>query len=85
MKTVPLNKAPTRLNEIFDDAQSGSPVLLVRNGEIAKLEKVEPPTFGGDPQLIEDMLLKAVRSDHREWTLEDLNDIARRVRERRAE
>jgi hypothetical protein len=83
MKTVPLNEAPTRLNEIFDDAQSGSPVLLVRNGEVAKLEKVEPPTFGGDSQLIEEMLLQAVRSEHREWTPEDLNDIARRVRERR--
>ncbi len=83
MKTVPLTEAHARIDEIFDDAQSGSPVLLVRGGQVAKLERVEPREFGGDMQTLENMLLDAVRGPHADWTPKDLEDIARRVQERR--
>jgi antitoxin (DNA-binding transcriptional repressor) of toxin-antitoxin stability system len=83
VKTIPLNEAQTRLDEIFEDAQAGSPVLLVRNGQVAKLERVEPPEFAGDMPTLESMLLDAVRSQHADWTPQDLEDIARRVREQR--
>jgi PHD/YefM family antitoxin component YafN of YafNO toxin-antitoxin module len=83
VKTISLSEAQTRLDEIFEDAQAGSPVLLIRNGQVAKLERVEPPEFGGDKQTLEKMLLDAVRSEHADWTPQDLEDIARRVRERR--
>ena len=85
MKTVPLNEAPSRLNELFADAQAGSPVLLVNGGQVAKLERIEPPKFGGDVRTLENMLLDAVRGPHADWTAQDLEDIARRVRERRGE
>ena len=84
MKTVTLADAPARLQEIFEEAQSGSPVLLVRGGEAVKLERVEPREFGGDAAALEKMLLEAVRAPHEPWTKADLEDIARRVRERGA-
>lgn len=85
MKTVTLTEAQSRLNQLFDEAQAGSPVLLVRDDQIAKLERVEPPEFGGNRQVLENMLLEAVRGPHADWTPHDLEDIARRVRARRAE
>jgi hypothetical protein len=48
VKTIALNDAHSRLDELFEDAQAGSPVLLVRGGEVAKLERVAPPEFGGN-------------------------------------
>ena len=85
MKTIALSEAQTCLGELFEDAQDGSPVLLVRGGQVAKLERVEPAEFGGDVRLLENMLLDAVRGRHADWTSQDLDDIARRVRERRGE
>ena len=85
MKAIALNEAQAHLDELFEDAQAGSPVLLVRGGEVAKLERVEPPEFGGDLVTLEKMLLEAVEGPHAEWTPQDLEDIARRVREKRGE
>ena len=85
MKSIALNEAGARLAELFENAQSGSPVLLVRGGEVAKLERVEPPEFGGDLETLEKMLVDAVEGTHPEWTPQDLEDIARRVREKRGE
>lgn len=85
MKTVPLSEAQSSLTQLFDEAQAGSPVLLVREDQVLKLERVEPPEFGGDRRTLESMLLDALRSPHEDWTPQDLEDIARRVRARRAE
>jgi len=85
VKSIPLNEAPPRLEELFEDAQAGSPVLLVRGGEVAKLERVAPPEFGGDAAILEKMMVDAVEGPHPEWTPQDLQDIARRVREKRNE
>jgi hypothetical protein len=85
MKAVALNEAQSRLDELFEDAQAGSPVLLVRGGEVAKLERVAPPEFGGDLATLEKMLVDAVESPHPEWTPQDLEDIARRVRAKHGE
>ncbi len=84
MKAIALNEARSNLDKLFEDAQAGSPVLLVRGGEVAKLERVEPPEFGGDVATLEKMLLDAVQGPHAEWTPQDLEDIARRVHERRS-
>lgn len=83
MKAVALNEAQTNLDKLFEDAQAGSPVLLVRGGQVVKLERVEPPEFGGDLPTLEKMLVDAVQGPHAEWTPNDLEDIARRVREKR--
>ena len=85
MKAIALNEAQSCLNELFEDAQAGSPVLLVRGGEVARLQRVEPAEFGGDLTDLEDMLVKAVQGPHPEWTPQDLEDIARRVRLKRQE
>jgi hypothetical protein len=85
VKALALNEAQSRLDELFEDAQAGSPVLLVRGGEVAKLERVAPPEFGGDLGMLERMLLDAVEGPHPEWTPRDIEDIARRVREKRGE
>ena len=85
MKAIALNEAQSCLNELFEDAQAGSPVLLVRGGEVARLQRVEPAEFGGDLTALEDMLVKAVQGPHPEWTPQDLEDIARRVRLKRQE
>ncbi len=85
MKTISLTEAQSRLAELFEDAQAGSPVLLVKRGEVAKLERVTPPEFGGDLATLERMLLDAVKGPHSDWTPQDLEDIARRVREKREE
>ena len=79
MKAIALNEAHSRLDQLFEDAQAGSPVLLVRGGEVAKLERVAPPEFGGDPATLERMLLDALEGPHPEWTPQDLADIARRI------
>jgi hypothetical protein len=52
---------------------------------VAKLERVAPPEFGGDAATLEKMLVDAVEGPHPEWTPQDLDDIARRVREKRGE
>ena len=85
MRAIALNEAQSCLNELFEDAQAGSPVLLVRGGEVARLQRVEPAEFGGDLTDLEDMLVKAVQGPHPEWTPQDLDDIARRVRLKRQE
>jgi len=85
VKAIPLNEAQSRLDKLFEDAQAGSPVLLVRGAEVVKLERVEPPEFGGDIATLEKMLVDAVQGPHAEWTPQDLEDIARRVREKRRE
>ena len=85
MKAIALNEAQSRLHELFEDAQAGSPVLLVRGGEVAKLERVAPPDFGGDLATLEKMLVEAVEGPHSEWTPQDLEDIARRVRAKQNE
>jgi hypothetical protein len=85
VKTVALADVPARLEEIFDDVQSGAPVLLVRGGEVVKVERVEPREFGGDVANLETMLLDAVRGPHAPWTPAELEDIAQRVRGRRVE
>ena len=79
MKSVPLDEAGSKLDQLFDEAQAGSPVLLRRGDQMVKLERVEPPDFGGDIETLETMLLDAVRGPHAEWTPKDLEDIARRV------
>ena len=58
MKAIALDEARSRLDELFEDAQAGSPVLLVRGGELAKLERVAPPEFGGDLAALERMLIE---------------------------
>jgi hypothetical protein len=68
MKTIALNEAPSRLDELFEDAQAGSPVLLVLGGEVAKLERVAPPEFGGDAATLERMLVDAVEGPHANYT-----------------
>ena len=60
-------------------------MLLVRGGEVAKLERVEPPQFGGDLATLEKMLVDAVEGSHAAWTPKDMEDIARRVRQQRSE
>jgi hypothetical protein len=85
VKAVPLEEAQVLLGKLFEDAQAGSPVLLVRGGEVARLERVEPRDFGGDLATLEKMLLDAVEGPHAEWTPRDLEDIARRVREKHEE
>jgi hypothetical protein len=85
VKAIALNEAQSRLDELFQDAQAGSPVLLVRGGEVAKLERVEPREFGGDLATLERMLVEAVEGPHPEWTPQDLEDISRRVQAKRAE
>ena len=85
MKTVPLTEAQTDLERIFEEVHSGSPVLLVRGADVVKIERVEPPEFGGDAQILENMLLEAVRGPHAKWTPQDLDDIARRVRARKGQ
>jgi hypothetical protein len=85
VKAIALNEAQSSLDKLFEDAQAGRPVLLVRGGEVAKLERVEPPEFGGDIGTLEKMLVNAVEGPHAEWTPKDLEDIARRVREKRSE
>ncbi len=80
MKAIALNEAHLRLDQLFEDAQAGSPMLLVRGGEVAKLERVAPPEFGGDLAVLERMIVEAVEGPHPEWTPQDLEDIARRVR-----
>jgi hypothetical protein len=85
VKTIALKEAQLRLDKLFEDAQAGSAVLLVRGGEVAKLERVEPPQFGGDLGTLEKMLLEAVQGPHAPWTPQDLEDIARRVRDKRSE
>jgi hypothetical protein len=83
MKAIALKEAQSNLDKLFEDAQAGSPVLLVRGGEVVKLERVEPAQFGGDMATLEKMLVDAVQGPHAEWTPQDLEDIARRVRENR--
>jgi len=83
VKTVTLTEAQGRLDQLFDQAQAGCPVLLVRDDQVAKLERVEPPAFGGDMRTLENMLLEAVRGPHEDWSPQDLEDIARRVRDRK--
>jgi hypothetical protein len=85
MKAIALNEAQSRLDELFEDAQAGSPVLLVRGGEVAKLERVAPPEFGGNLATLEKMLVDTVEGPHPEWTPQDLEDIARRVRAKQRE
>ena len=85
MKTVTLSEAESHLDQLFDEALAGSPVLLVREDQVAKLERVEPPEFGGGRGTLENILLNAVRGPHADWTPQDLEDIARRVRSRRGE
>jgi len=85
VKAIALNEAQSNLDKLFEDAQAGFPVLLVRGGEIAKLERVEPPDFGGDMATLEKMLVDAVQGPHADWTPQDLEDIARRVREKQRE
>ena len=85
MKTVTLAEAQKQLDQLFEEVHAGSPVLLVRNNQVVKLERVEPPEFGGDINTLESMLVEAVRGPHAEWTPKDLEDIARRVRARRGE
>ena len=85
MKAIALNEAQARLGELFGDAQAGSPVLLVIGGEVAKLERVAPPEFGGDLATLEKMLVAAVEGPHAEWSPQDLEDIARRVRAKQTE
>jgi len=83
VKSVTLNEAQSKLDQLFDEAQAGSPVLLIRGDQVVKLERVEPPQFGGDIKTLESMLVEAVRGPHADWTPQDLEDIARRVREQR--
>src|SRR6266536_6052936 len=45
VKTVLLTEAQSGLDQLFDEAQAGSPVLLVRGDQVVKLERVEPPQF----------------------------------------
>ena len=85
MKAIELKKAESHLKKLFDDAQAGSPVLLVRGGEVAKLERIQPPEFGGDLATLEKMLEDAVEGPHADWTPQDLEDIARRVRDKRGQ
>lgn len=76
MKAIGLNEAQSRLDELFEDAQAGSPILLVRGGQVVKLERVEPREFGGDLETVEKMLLDAVEGPHPEWTPQDLKNIS---------
>ena len=85
MKTVSLTEAQNHLEQLFDEAQAGSPVLVVRGAQVVKLQRVEPPEFMGGAETLENMLLDAVRGPHAEWTPADLEDIARRVRSRRGQ
>jgi hypothetical protein len=53
VKAIALKEAQSRLDKLFEEAQAGSPVLLVRGGEVAKLERVELAEFGGDLAALE--------------------------------
>ncbi len=75
MKVIALSEAQSRLDELFQDAQAGSPVLLVRGGEVVRLERVQPPDFGGDLAKLESMLVDAMEGPHPAWTPQDLDKL----------
>ena len=84
MKAVALSEAKSHLDKLFAEAQAGSPVLLVEGGQVVKLERIEPPEFGGDMATLEKMLVDGVEGSRAEWTPRDLEDIAIRVRSKQA-
>jgi hypothetical protein len=85
VKAIALKEAPSRLDELFAEAQAGSAILLGSGGEVAKLERVAPPEFGGDMAVLERMLVEAVEGSPPEWTPQDLEDIVHRVDKLRLE
>lgn len=81
MKSVSLIEAKSNLEQLFDEVQSGSPVLVVRGDQVVRLDRVEPPEFGGDMVAIENMLREAVQGPNSEWIPVDLDDMEECVRE----
>ena len=42
MKAIAFDEARSRLDKLFEDAQAGSPVLLVRGGEVVGARSARP-------------------------------------------
>ncbi|MBI4585067.1 MAG: hypothetical protein HY717_13725 [Planctomycetes bacterium] len=64
MKTITTNQAKNRLGKLIDEVYSGSPVLLVHENKLVKLERYEPLDPESDSPQLEAMLLEAVRGKH---------------------
>ncbi len=74
MRSVTLDEAKSNLEQLFDEVQSGSPVLVVRGDQVVRLDRVEPPEFGGDTVAIENMLREAMEDPNADWIPVDLDD-----------
>ena len=75
MRSVTLDEAKSNLEQLFDEVQSGFPVLVVRGDQVVRLDRVEPPEFGGDTAAIENMLRESMEDPRANWIPVDLDDV----------
>ena len=82
LKIVTVHQAKRRLGKLVEEVHRGSPVILVHNNQLVKLERYEPPDQESDGPRLESMLLEAARGKHSAYSKNDLESAARRARKR---
>lgn len=82
MKTLTVDQAKPELAKLVEEAHAGSPVILVLNEKLVKLERYVPFDPEEDSPELEAMLLQAVRGPHSPYSSEEMKEIARKACER---
>jgi antitoxin (DNA-binding transcriptional repressor) of toxin-antitoxin stability system len=80
MKTLTVDQAKPELAKLVEEAHAGSPVILVLNEKLVKLERYVPFDPEEDSPELEAMLLKAVTGPHTAYSRKDSEDVAAKVR-----
>jgi len=80
MKTLTVSQAKPKLAKLVDEVHAGSPVILVHNDKLVKVERYEPLDPEDDSPELEAMLLKAVTGPHSPYSKKDLESVAEKVR-----
>jgi antitoxin (DNA-binding transcriptional repressor) of toxin-antitoxin stability system len=79
MKTLTVTQAKPRLAELVDEVHAGSPVILVHNEKLVKIERYVPFDPNEDSPELEAMLLEAVRGPHAAYSAQEMKDAVRQV------
>jgi hypothetical protein len=79
MKTLTVDQAQPDLKKLVEEVHAGSPVILVLNEKLVKIERYVPFDPEEDSPELEAMLLEAVRGPHSPYSSEEMQEIVRKA------
>ncbi len=82
MKTLTVAQAKSKLGKLVDQVHAGTPIILVHNAKLVKVERYVPFDPAEDRPELEAMLLEGVRSHFTPYSEDEMQSLLDKLRRR---